>query len=589
MEVLENSVLVELVENIPTQQSLIHKYAMLDDENHKLIGEIVQQKKEVIFINLLGELVNQKFIFGTTIKPSFQALVSLLTEEAISILIGMNYSSNQELYIGNNPIYEKVRIGANMNALFSHHFAILGSSGSGKSSGFARVIQNLFTIPNYLAYYANIFLFDAYGEYHHAFSSISKGNPNINFKIYTTDTNFAQEELIRIPIWLLGVDELALLLGVEKHSQIPILEKTLKLVNIFVQEEAMVIKSKNDIIARALLDILSSGRPSTQIRDQIFSILSTYHTKELNLETQIVQPGYTRPLKHCLLIDEAGKIREMELIMEFLHQFLDDNTELSMPKGNFSYTLEDLEHALDFALIEEGILKSDKIYDDNNLLRVRLHSLIHSSNKELFDYPEFVSKEEYIRRLITTSDGRKAQIINFNIEYIDDTLAKVITKIYAKLLFDYSKSLRNRANMAFHIILEEAHRYVQNDNDVYLIGYNIFDRIAKEGRKYGVLLGFISQRPSELSTTALSQCSNFLVFKMIYPDDIQYIYQMIPNMTHEMINQFKILSPGTCIAFGTAFKIPSLIRMEMPNPAPSSSSCDISKVWFIDEKKSNSD
>ena len=114
-------------------------------------------------------------------------------------------------------------------------------------------------------------------------------------------------------------------------------------------------------------------------------------------------------------------------------------------------------------------------------------------------------------------NGRKAHIINFNINYVDDRFAKIITKIYSKLLFDYAKNLKQRATLPFHIILEEAHRYVQNDNDVNLLGYNIFDRITKEGRKYGVLLGLISQRPSDLSETSISQCSNFLIFKMLHP------------------------------------------------------------------------
>ena len=185
---------------------------------------------------------------------------------------------------------------------------------------------------------------------------------------------------------------------------------------------------------------------------------------------------------------------------------------------------------------------------------------------------------------MTASNGRKAQIINFNINYIDDRLAKSLTKIYSKLLFDYAKENDKRASMPFHIILEEAHRYVQNDNDVNLLGYNIFERITKEGRKYGVMLGLISQRPSELSETTLSQCNNFLIFKMLHPLDVEYIKEMIPNITNEIVKRLKILQPGNCIAFGTAFKVPVIAKLEMPNPAPSSSSCNISNAWFIERK-----
>ena len=219
-----------------------------------------------------------------------------------------------------------------------------------------------------------------------------------------------------------------------------------------------------------------------------------------------------------------------------------------------------------------------------NVLKIRLHSLVNSDYSVYFDYDEYVTKQEYIKKLLTASNGKKAQIINFNINYIDDRLAKNIAKIYSKMLFDYAKSLENRASLPFHILLEEAHRYVQNDSDKYLLGYNIFERITKEGRKYGVILGLISQRPSELSETALSQCSNFLIFKMLHPTDVDYIREMVPNITTEIVKRLRILQPGNCIAFGSAFKIPVLVKFEMPNPEPNSSSCDISKNWFVERK-----
>ena len=91
-------------------------------------------------------------------------------------------------------------------------------------------------------------------------------------------------------------------------------------------------------------------------------------------------------------------------------------------------------------------------------------------------------------------------------------LPKLLLKIYSRLLFDFSKENESKNKLPFHIVLEEAHRYVQNDSDAEVLGYNIFDRITKEGRKYGTLLTLISQRPSELSETSLSQCANFFNF-----------------------------------------------------------------------------
>ncbi len=581
----ENSIYVKLNQEILESKDLIHHYVSLKTEDKNVIGEIINIKEGIADINLVGEMRDSEFIFGVIAKPGFSSIVELVPDFLVKNIISVaSYDDTRDLYLGKSPIYKDLEVHVNINKFFSEHFAVFGSTGTGKSCGVARTLQNLFAKENPLPYKASIFMFDAYGEYHTAFEGLHKKVPQIHFKAYTTNIEDKESERLRIPIWLLGVDDIALLLGAEKHSQIQIIEKALKLVTIFAQEEKRVIKSKNDIIARALLDILSSGRSSTAIRDQVFSVLSYYNTSELNLETLIEQPGYTRPLKHCMNIDATGKIREMELIMNFMSSFLTEDYVLTLPDGSFKYSLNDLKDAFDFALISEGVLKSDKIYDEANVLKVRIHSLANGDENIYFDYPEYITRDDYIHVLLTTKEGYKAQIINFNINYIDDRLAKNITKIYSKLLFDYAKALPVRASMPFHIILEEAHRYVQNDNDNFLLGYNIFERITKEGRKYGVLLGLISQRPSELSETSLSQCSNFLIFRMLHPRDIEYVREIVPNITNETIKKIKILQPGNCVAFGSAFKVPVIISLDLPNPAPSSSSCDIRANWFVRKK-----
>ena len=347
---------------------------------------------------------------------------------------------------------------------------------------------------------------------------------------------------------------------------------------IFKSSTNEIITLKNDIIARAVVDILLSGRPSVQIRDQVFSILSFYNTEDLNLDTEIFQPGYTRNLKNCLVVDNNGKIQEMELLTKFFSNFFVDNINIKKDEL-IPYTLEDLEMAIDFALINEGVFKSEKIYDNNNLLKVRIHNLVDGPYKKYFEYQTLVNKNEYISSLIM-KNGKKSQLINFNINYVDDRFGKNIVKILSKMIFDVAKVITPRGSSSFHIILEEAHRYVQNDGDVNLLGYNIFERIAKEGRKYGVLLGLITQRPSELSETVISQCNNFLIFKLTHPLDVDYISKMIPYLDNEYIKKIKVLQPGDCYTFGTAFKLSLIVTLDYPNPSPISDNIDISRVWY---------
>lgn len=582
---IEDSV-VELELNVELDriQNLNNLYVVMEDANNSVIGEIICIKGNIARINMVGEIIDGKFVFGVIKGISFNARTKLVPKDKINLIIGIeNYDESKHLYLGDSPIYEGVRVGVDLNKMFSGHLAIFGSTGSGKSCSVARIIQNLFNRRESIPYLASFFIFDAYGEYHSAFERIGEKIPGINFKAYTTNVQSKTSEILSIPPWLLTTDDYALLLGATKNTQLPIIEKALKLVNVFCRSDEETIKHKNDIIARTIIDVLSSGGTSAQIRDQIFSILSHYSTSELNLETPIVQPGYTRSLKQCLIIDASGKLREMELVTNFMQSFLNDELELSLPDGSFSYTLKDLGKAFEFALISEGTLNSSKIYDDMNVLKVRVYSLINSDQSRYFEYPEYITKDKYIRKLLTAKNGGKAQIVNFNINYIDDRLAKTITKIYSRLLFDFSKENESKNKLPFHIVLEEAHRYVQNDSDAEVLGYNIFDRITKEGRKYGTLLTLISQRPSELSETSLSQCANFLIFKMLHPNDVDYIKKMIPNITNNIVSRLRILQPGICIGFGSAFKVPTLIKVKMPNPEPTSDSCDISNAWFIDK------
>ena len=582
LEINDNSVLIKLAIDINKQPNLVNLHVVFEYQNKKIVGEIVKVTQTEMIANVVGEINQSGFTPGATSKPSFKSLVRLIKMDELELILGKQETGPGVTFFGTSNVYEGYRINVSINEFFSNHFAILGNSGSGKSCTVASVVQKLFTSTSTPPISSNIFFFDAYGEYTHAFSGFHKVNPLLNYKTYTTNTLQNQTEIIRIPVWLLDVDDLALLLDATTPTQLPILEKTLKLVPILTGSSEVVIKRKNDIIARALQDILLSGNDSTKIRDQVVAVLTKFNTPELNLESTIAQPGYVRTLKQCLYVDKTGKMQEMELVVEFIRGYItDEQEEIREEDLNKFYSLNDLELAMEFALISEGILKSEKVFDYANVLSVRLHTLANSPSKEYFSYPKYVTKEEFIQELsIDKMTGQKCQVVNFNINYIDDRLAKVITKILSRMVFTRAVELENRGAEAYHIIIEEAHRYVQKDRDLDLLGYNIFERITKEGRKYGVFLGLITQRPSELSDTAISQCSNFVILRTLHPKDLDYIRNMVPNVSSEVVSQLKSLKPGNCIAFGNAFKVPTSMYIEIPNPRPLSNNVDLETVWY---------
>lgn len=574
----DNEARIQLASNI-TVDNLINMHVVFDEKNKKIVGEIRDIDENVITVKYLGEFVDGRFIGGVIRKPSINANVRIITSEEFESIIGTD-GSEGNLFLGFSPLYDKHKISVNINELFSNHMAIFGNTGSGKSYGVARLLQNVFGSENDIVpVRSNFFIFDAYGEYHNAFKDIDKKNPNFNFKYYTTNKNDAEGICLRIPLWLLGIDDLALLLGATEHAQLPIIERMLKLVRIFSETSEQARRYQNHLIAKAIMTILYTNQTASAKRNDIFSIFATCTTPEFNFEAPVQGVGYTRKFRDCFIIDKEGNFTESILVTQYVASFINDELERYEPEGTYAYDLNDLEKALEFTFISEGLLRNEKMYSEAITLKVRLHSLAISEASRFFNYPTYVNLESYITTLVSCGNGKKAQIINFNLEDIDDTLAKTICKIYSRMFFDFTKKLKMRATIPFHIFLEESHRYVQNDLDRDLIGYNIFERIAKEGRKYGLMLNLISQRPVEISETVVSQCSNFFIFKMNHPRDLEYIKQMLPNISADIVEKQKSLQPGTCVAFGKAFKIPMIIDLEKPDPEPQSSNCDILATW----------
>lgn len=572
----DHSANVKLVDGFNVAMNLMNLHIIFEDNTKKILGEVDDLDGNLVRVRFLGEIVNGKLLGGVIRKPSLDAKIRVIEQNEIPMICGSD--AQGYLKLGVSPFYNDYPVFLDVNNFFSNHFAIFGNSGSGKSCGISRLFQNMFQDQRLFPYKANIILFDSSGEYYNAFKDINNINSNYHYRFYSTNEVESKGEKLRVPIFLLNESDLALLLQATNHSQLPIIERMLKLALIFSQTDVDANKYKNHLIAKAIMTVLYTNETSPNKRNEIFSILASCSTPEFNLEAVVQGVGYTRKFRECFLIDSQGQFSESVLLTEYVSSFIKNEYDNYEPKTGVYYTLDTLEKALNFTLISEGWLRNENTYGDAVTIKVRLHSLIVGNNSKYFEYPDFVSLETYLSSMLL-NNGNKYQIVNINLDDVDDDFAKVITKIYSRLIFEFAKGLKERASIPFHIVVEEAHRYIQNDTDRFLIGYNIFERIAKEGRKYGVILGLISQRPVELSDTVISQCSNFLIFKMNHPVDVDYIRKMVPNISDEIVEKQKTLQSGTCLGFGMAFRIPLIVKMEMPNPAPWSGNCDVVSIW----------
>ena len=560
-------------ENVRSE--LMGCHVVFEESDKKIVGEIIKINDEEADILLVGEIHDNVFFPGAVKKPTTSPRVIYKSE--LELILGVQSDSKDNFSLGLSSIYNGFKVNVDVNSIFGNHLAIIGNSGSGKSCGVTRMLQNLF-LKSEKPINSHFVLFDAYGEYKNAFDFMN--TMGLGFKKVNTENDEYGSKILKLPLNFLDVDDLAILLSVNNSDQISVLEKTLKLTYIFTSKDEKVTEYKNDIIAKCLIDILTSGKSAPQMRDQITAVLSRYNTKDINLNSVIVWPGYNRTLSQCLIVDDQGKMNAMFLVIKFLNSFIKVTLDDIVINKREPYTLDDLYYALEFALISEGTLNSGISYDRNNILKARLQSIINGKYKQIFEFDKYVTKEEYIVDYFFMDENGKTQLVDIDLSNLDDRFAKVITKLLSKLFFNYTTSLSPRGTYPINIILEEAHRYVQKDSDVDVIGYNIFDRITKEGRKYGSFLTFITQRPSELSPTALSQCSNFLVFRVFHPKDFRIIKEMSSNVTIETLNMVKNFNSGTVLGFGTAFKIPMIANVELADPMPESSSLKLSEIWY---------
>ena len=169
--ITEGEAHVESLLNSGQDADVMNTHVVFEAPNQRILGEVEEVNDDTIKIRFLGEYINDKYISGVIRKPVLSSKIRLINASELKELVGV-YNA-ESFQIGKSAIYKDFTVCCKINDLLSNHMAIFGNSGSGKSCGVARIVQNLFSNPEFLAYNANIFIFDAYGEYKTAFGKLN--------------------------------------------------------------------------------------------------------------------------------------------------------------------------------------------------------------------------------------------------------------------------------------------------------------------------------------------------------------------------------------------------------------------------------
>ena len=131
------------------------------------------------------------------------------------------------------------------------------------------------------------------------------------------------------------------------------------------------------------------------------------------------------------------------------------------------------------------------------------------------------------------------------------------------------------------LVLEEAHRYIcESDNEDYGLGNFYVERIAREGRKFGLSLIISSQRPSELSKSIISQCNSFIIHRITNKPDYDYVMKTVNNSEYELVKVISGLEKQYALVAGEAFMLPDIVRIREANPLPDSKDPEVIKNWI---------
>jgi DNA helicase HerA-like ATPase len=556
---------------------------------------------DVVPVGMLPIGADGKFRFGVSVFPSLYADalyaldqeldrifdtqdVGAVTPDKPGSTSAAEPTSYRVLDIGQSVVFEGYAVKVRIDDFFGGHIAILGNTGSGKSCTVAAVLQSLFEKPDeHHARGATFVVFDVNGEYNAALEGLAKAG-GIGVDRLVLDGT-AEPGRFRLPHWFLDLSEWELLLQASERTQAPILRMALGLSTLFSQAGAMQLNGvKNHILAKCITQIMRDDSSSPSKHDRIVGKLQRFSTSEISLQT--IRP-YIR-INFGQMADAAG-----------LDTFLvgDDGFEiddLKLPDyNNAPFDFDALGDAMDLAILYAEAHGNRQIRDYCSQMVTRFSSLQERREYAFLRHElgvgaaeQTVGPVDFLARLLglVGNDNRVSkamQIVIVDMNAVEDEVVELVSAVLARMIFRLLRQADPRNRFPVHLLLEEAHRYIASTPSRYAIDASkVFERIAKEGRKYGLFVLVASQRPSELSKTVLSQCSNFVVHRIQNPDDLSQIRQMTPFISESVLKRLPSLPKQHALVFGTSVNLPTTFKVRNAAPLPASDDAKIVDLWF---------
>lgn len=590
---------------------------------------------------MIGTIENGKYIQGVYNYPILDNPVWYVTRKDLDIIFDqkqkgeiINFKEDYYLPIGTSPAFPDYQVKINPDRMFGKHAAILGNTGSGKSCTLTSILQSMFQFDynGKKLQSAHIVVFDTNGEYKEAFKIDEKHKVN---------PFYINEDGLKVPYWFMNFDDMDYLFEPTTGTQAPILKRALGLAKSKVNPASASYIGKADvsILKSYIADLCgtdNSVKKALLDRSEfVYKKLNEY--KDAGNITIFDLAGLCEGAS--LLVEAKGSLcyngtyingtADYDKLSEGLEKFQEElgkyeqsiQESISAENRNVDIPLyfsfkELLTDYIDSAIREQSVA-ADRLNEYISTLLLRMRSyvddirlaepLMLNTQEDIIDSlsqflafvlgdyctvynkPEYenVTFNDYYKETIGGGEVKHNQITIIDMSLLPFQVLETITGLIGRMILEFLSRFdkEKRGIIPVVIALEEAQNYIPevNRKDRESISKKVFERIAREGRKYGLSLVVSSQRPSELSKTVLSQCNSFIVHRIQNPDDQNYIRKLVSSANSEILSQLPTLPQQHVIVMGDCVRTPIVARMNDANPRPNSNNPEFISNWLKED------
>lgn len=584
-----------------------------------------------ISATMLGTIAQRQnkdcFIQGVYSFPSLDNPVWYVTENDLDQIFDNKVSSDtidyrKDFYlpIGTSPAFQNYKVKICPDQFFVKHAAILGNTGSGKSCTLTSILRNLFKFEyngNTILSNAHIVIFDTNGEYKDAFISEQQNNELERINAYY----YGGEGQVKVPYWLMNWDDFKFLLSPGEGVQAPILNRAIGLAK--NEQDAIRNKVIPNNLKSDIEGLLNSNSEEIKKKtgtqnygnwiwkdnNEILGIgdaIKVFHN-ELGCEICNLANGdnFNNASKQQPILEKIGELYNA-VLMESMSKQITNEQNIDLPIW-FSY--QELCKKYIDAAINQDSTNNNRIAEYLSTLRLRMNSFLNDkriavplmlkdseeANKNIL--PQFLSLilgdfnkvykseddhfiNQYNNDIRIADSSRTNQITIVDVSQLPYEVLETFAGLLGRIILEFVANFipKQRGKYPIVIVLEEAQNYIAENKDS--IAKTVFERIAREGRKYGISLIVSSQRPSELSKTVLSQCNSFIIHRLQNPDDQKYVRGLISSANADLLDQLPIIPQQHAIITGDCVRTPIQVRIDDVSPTPNSHNPEFVNNWI---------